>query len=393
MASLQDFYSSAAAEVVAKYLRHPADPSVLDIDPEHAASFSAKKPWLTHTNTEVNVLNQLRAELKAARQESNDARAEVRNLRAEALSAQARAVNCESTSHELEKAAATNGHTTDNLRDIVLSQEAKITTLEAELRITKQREAHFSNELSVAQQVIDKQQYALKSADTIRGAAQRTSPSHAGLPGAFSGATGDWDLLNSSLRSPASCSSPAQGWSPAPAPVYSSYMPQTSPSMSSAMASPIITHSLGASTQPGSSSKDRTTALLAQVHHLQDALNMSLEKREELTEDAAELTVHYQHSLNQTQDAALDATTGKWRANLQANLVETEHETYLARIRQLEHHMLALQSQNEALRNEREGWLPAAIQSKVKSVIDATVSETSPYKPIRSRLPSPTLSP
>ena len=23
---------------------------------------------------------------------------------------------------------------------------------------------------------------------------------------------------------------------------------------------------------------------------------------------------------------ALDATTGKWRANLQANLVETEHE-------------------------------------------------------------------
>ena len=75
-------------------------------------------------------------------------------------------MSCESTSHELEKVAATNGHTTDNLRDIVLSQEAKITALEAEargpllqqlanlsvqLRITKQREMHFSNELSVAQ--------------------------------------------------------------------------------------------------------------------------------------------------------------------------------------------------------------------------------------------------
>jgi len=113
-------------------------------------------------------------------------------------------------------------------------------------------------------------------------------------------------------------------------------------------------------------SKERTDALLHQVDALKHALNISLEKRRAVTTESGQLALNFEASIDLSQQTALDATSEKWRANLQQSIIETEHEAYSERIRALEGHVLKLQAHNQALKAERAKWLPPAISLKVE---------------------------
>eukprot|EP00658_Telonema_sp_P-2_P052111 TRINITY_DN4028_c0_g1_i2.p1 TRINITY_DN4028_c0_g1~~TRINITY_DN4028_c0_g1_i2.p1 ORF type:complete len:284 (+),score=57.23 TRINITY_DN4028_c0_g1_i2:96-947(+) len=261
---------------------------------------------------------------------------------------QSRALEAETRNMDLEQAVQNAHSTIESLRQMIVSQETQIASMQNEARMCQLREAQLEQEAHVAQETLRRlQDMSSQEQPVTRFVSAR--PTDRLLD----------DGVNPSLSSVTTHHH---------IPVSQSVLPV---SQSVLPVSQRIgrTNMVSADFPSPASSKERTDALLSQVRNLQHALSDSIQKRQCLSQDVDELGLSFESSLDRTQQLALDATADKWRATLQANGQEVEHQAYSDRIRTLEQHVLNLQSENQVLQKHKDGSISANVDDKVKLIM------------------------